>query len=323
MLAPAPIAWRLALPIRQRLAVIAIFGLGTAVCIAGALRTKYVFDSEKYSYDEQWDGYPLWILLTVEIDVGIICASAPALRPFIARHLPKVFGSSNGWSSYTIKKSPGPGRRQPRSVILPHGSPGIGFPSDISRDEQINDDDQYVSLSSSPKSAPKTNIHSRSSSLESGPLPSRQRVENLWKSRKDNGDTDRKHGMPLASIPRGSTKKSSSISMPSGLSSNNSSQQTSSSTDAFHGTTTITTVTAGAPPKRDAPSNSSFPRTVRTPIDDELEHRGRVVIRGFDRNLESPDLDIEQGGGSGSWRTDDEGGYEDGSAPLRPYGNWR
>lgn len=42
------------------------------------------------SFDEQWEGYPLWIATTVEIDIGIICASAPALRPLISKYMPKL-----------------------------------------------------------------------------------------------------------------------------------------------------------------------------------------------------------------------------------------
>ncbi|PGH02330.1 hypothetical protein AJ79_07670 [Helicocarpus griseus UAMH5409] len=92
MLIPVPIAWQLRLPMRQRLAVIGIFCLGGVVVLASCVKTKYVVTAMR-SYDEQYDAYPLWIMSIVEIDVGIICASAPALRPLISRYAPKVFGS--------------------------------------------------------------------------------------------------------------------------------------------------------------------------------------------------------------------------------------
>ena len=99
MLVPVPIIWQLTLPKRQRLAVIAIFGLGSVVCAAGALKTNYVQTGIGESYDEQWDVYPLWILTAVEADVGLICASAPALKPLVVRYLPHVFGPQSTWLS--------------------------------------------------------------------------------------------------------------------------------------------------------------------------------------------------------------------------------
>ncbi|KAK2801824.1 hypothetical protein FQN50_007569 [Emmonsiellopsis sp. PD_5] len=95
MLVPMPIAWQLKLPMRQRLAVIGIFCLGAAVVLAASVKTKYLVSAMGKSYDEQWDAYPLWIMGIVELDVGIICASAPALRPLISRYMPNVFGSMN------------------------------------------------------------------------------------------------------------------------------------------------------------------------------------------------------------------------------------
>ncbi|PGH31228.1 hypothetical protein GX50_06013 [[Emmonsia] crescens] len=93
MLLPIPIAWQLRLPIRQRLAVIGIFCLGAIVVVASCIKTRYIVSAIGESYDEQFDAYPLWIMSIVEIDLGIICASAPALRPLVSRYMPKVFGS--------------------------------------------------------------------------------------------------------------------------------------------------------------------------------------------------------------------------------------
>lgn len=116
MLVPIPIIWQLSLPKRQRLAVIAIFGLGFVVCVAGALKTHYVHTGIGESYDEQWDVYPLWILTIVEADVGLICASAPALKPFVGRYLPQVFGPQSAWTS----------RHSARGREFPMSSPTSG-----------------------------------------------------------------------------------------------------------------------------------------------------------------------------------------------------
>ena len=105
VLLPIPLAWNLRLPLRQRLAVIATFGLGAAVVVVSALKTKYLVSSVRDSYDEQWDAYPLWICGIIELDVSLICASAPALRPLVIRYFPDALGTIR--SSYRKSTPPG------------------------------------------------------------------------------------------------------------------------------------------------------------------------------------------------------------------------
>ncbi|KAJ5628661.1 hypothetical protein N7490_010889 [Penicillium lividum] len=91
---PMPLIWRLKLPARQRLAVISIFGLGVVVNVAGSVRTVYVWKSQKASYDQTWQGWPILVAAVVEISLGLICSSAPALRPLIATFLPRLLQST-------------------------------------------------------------------------------------------------------------------------------------------------------------------------------------------------------------------------------------
>ncbi|EGE86577.2 integral membrane protein [Blastomyces dermatitidis ATCC 18188] len=124
MLVPIPIGWQLQLPISQRLAVIAIFCVGAIVVAASCVKTGYIVTAMGESYDEQFDAYPLWIMSIVEIDLGIICASAPALRPLISRYIPKAFG--------TMSRSRFSRRRMPlsiNSVALSDGNRYISDPS--------------------------------------------------------------------------------------------------------------------------------------------------------------------------------------------------
>ena len=63
---------------------------------------------------------PLWIATTVEIDVGIICASAPALRPFISKYFPKLLDQTFRRLS---KMHRVPGAINKQAISLPvHGS---------------------------------------------------------------------------------------------------------------------------------------------------------------------------------------------------------
>lgn len=73
------------MPSRQRIAVNFLFSLGFIVTIAGIVRTWFIYKSLILEYDQTWYAYPLWIAAAVEIDLGVICASAPVLRPLLAR----------------------------------------------------------------------------------------------------------------------------------------------------------------------------------------------------------------------------------------------
>ncbi|CAI7599221.1 unnamed protein product [Penicillium discolor] len=96
---PMPLIWSLNLPARQRLAVISIFGLGVVVNVAGCVRTVYVWKSMLTGYDGTWLGWPGLITAAVELSLGLICSSAPALRPLIAAFLPRLLSSTRNISS--------------------------------------------------------------------------------------------------------------------------------------------------------------------------------------------------------------------------------
>jgi hypothetical protein len=70
---PIPLVMRLQMPLRQRISVSLLFGLGFVVIVAGTVRTYYIWKGLMASYDETWYAYPLWICAAVEIDVGVVC----------------------------------------------------------------------------------------------------------------------------------------------------------------------------------------------------------------------------------------------------------
>ncbi|KAH9863176.1 hypothetical protein IAQ61_009453 [Plenodomus lingam] len=82
---PMPLVIGLHMPRRQRIAVAILFGLGMIVTVAGIVRTWYIYISLVKSSDQTWYAYPLWIAAAVEIDLGVICASAPVLRPLLSK----------------------------------------------------------------------------------------------------------------------------------------------------------------------------------------------------------------------------------------------
>ncbi|CAG8214702.1 unnamed protein product [Penicillium salamii] len=103
---PMPLIWSLDLPTLHRLAVISIFAVGVIVNVAGTVRTVYVWECMVVTYDATWMGWPILIASTVEISLGLICSSAPALRPLAAAFLPRLRNSTrNISSSYHRKRS--------------------------------------------------------------------------------------------------------------------------------------------------------------------------------------------------------------------------
>ena len=107
---PMPMIWKLQLPLRQRLAVFSIFGLGCLVCLSAIARV-YIDDlALRRTYDITWWVWPECLVTTLEIDIGVvrqwyeitvflhsdnkqICASLPALRPLFARIWPRLLES--------------------------------------------------------------------------------------------------------------------------------------------------------------------------------------------------------------------------------------
>jgi hypothetical protein len=73
------------------------------VCVAGALRLYYSIITDK-SPDTPWEGFYLWTWESIEINLGIVCASAPCLKSLITRLVPKLFSShpSSDFPSFSM-----------------------------------------------------------------------------------------------------------------------------------------------------------------------------------------------------------------------------
>ncbi|KAH6706333.1 hypothetical protein BKA61DRAFT_558837 [Leptodontidium sp. MPI-SDFR-AT-0119] len=106
LLLPIPMLWNLHMPMRQKAGLIGVFMAGSFVCIVSIIRLKYLFPLLK-NPDITWAVVPALVWCTIEIDVGIICACLPTLKPVLRRHFPILLGSSGRVSSRT----PQSGRR--------------------------------------------------------------------------------------------------------------------------------------------------------------------------------------------------------------------
>ncbi|KAE9975489.1 hypothetical protein EG328_003148 [Venturia inaequalis] len=82
---PMPLVLQLNLPRRSEIGVLVGFCLGFIVSIAAAFRTYYWYQAFIVSYDLTWEAYPLWIASSVEVNIGMICACAPAIRVLVQK----------------------------------------------------------------------------------------------------------------------------------------------------------------------------------------------------------------------------------------------
>jgi len=76
---------KLKMPLKQRLIVCLLLGLGIIVTAAGVVRTYFIWKALIDTYDMTWFAYPLWICAAVEIDLAVLCACAPTLRPLVLK----------------------------------------------------------------------------------------------------------------------------------------------------------------------------------------------------------------------------------------------
>ncbi|KAF2036233.1 hypothetical protein EK21DRAFT_106337 [Setomelanomma holmii] len=93
-LLPVPLIWRLQLNIRTKFSLIAILSLGLFACVAGIMKATYnktiLTDIRRFIHDR----YSMWNF--IELDIGIIAASPPALKPLSGRFLDVARGLASG-----------------------------------------------------------------------------------------------------------------------------------------------------------------------------------------------------------------------------------
>lgn len=110
LMLPLPIIWRLELPLKQKMAVAGIFGLGFLLVLLPALLCSCDIRSLQFSTciiailrisvtsakvkDLSWENSNIVAWTTAEVMTGVIIASLSTLRPLIGRYVP-------GWATQT------------------------------------------------------------------------------------------------------------------------------------------------------------------------------------------------------------------------------
>ncbi|KAK8088804.1 hypothetical protein PG997_003765 [Apiospora hydei] len=89
------------------------FSAGFLASIAGIVRVYFTaITVNDPNFDRTWNSWANWIASTVELGLGIICASIPAIKPFFAYYLPVVIETtrrrSHRQTAWVIKDEPEP-----------------------------------------------------------------------------------------------------------------------------------------------------------------------------------------------------------------------
>ncbi|TKX22297.1 hypothetical protein C1H76_5587 [Elsinoe australis] len=93
-LLPMPALKQLQLPKKQKIGLMLVFALGGFVCLTSILRLRALHDVTK-STDLTWENGPIAYWSSVEVNVGIICASLPTLKAFAMKFMPHLLNNSS------------------------------------------------------------------------------------------------------------------------------------------------------------------------------------------------------------------------------------
>ena len=73
---PIPVVISLRMPLKERLGVIVLLGIGSCAVVAAAAKTYYVYVALIGSWDQTWWTVPIWITAIVEANVIIVSSEA-------------------------------------------------------------------------------------------------------------------------------------------------------------------------------------------------------------------------------------------------------
>ncbi|KAI9673654.1 MAG: hypothetical protein M1817_002291 [Caeruleum heppii] len=84
--------WKLQLPRKQKWGLSAIFAVGSFACVTTIIRLDLaVHVLRNPNPDFTWEGTKPAVWGAIELNLGICCACAPMLKPFLRHHFPRIF----------------------------------------------------------------------------------------------------------------------------------------------------------------------------------------------------------------------------------------
>ncbi|KAK2041428.1 hypothetical protein LZ31DRAFT_586497 [Colletotrichum somersetense] len=107
LILPVGIVMKVQLPLKKRLAVVGMLGLGAAVCVISVTRVLATFaiaeEYGKHPKDVMYYTTPVFFWTNIELSLAIICACLPTLRPIWVHFFPEP--TSTGRDSYNYGSS--------------------------------------------------------------------------------------------------------------------------------------------------------------------------------------------------------------------------
>ncbi|KAK6505891.1 hypothetical protein TWF481_007780 [Arthrobotrys musiformis] len=141
-----------------------IFGLGLFVCVVSILRLHALITLEP-SQDPTWDQAATTCWSSIELNIAIICASLPTLRPVVGKVFPSLLGSTNAYgNSYPRQGSERlGGQRSKAGAIISTDNKSISLQRSVVREEIDLDDIEsggphFETIRQNPSSESKHNL---------------------------------------------------------------------------------------------------------------------------------------------------------------------
>jgi len=101
---PIRAIWKLQIPVQQRIALLGILTIGWFVCVVSLLRLHYLIVFAGHMDDTTWYSSSLAYWSSIEMNLSIVCASLPALKPLFVKLIPG-FASHKASQGYEISSS--------------------------------------------------------------------------------------------------------------------------------------------------------------------------------------------------------------------------
>lgn len=96
---PVRTIWALQIPKQQKIALVSILTIGWFVCVVSILRLHSLIMLAAHPDDFTWYGAATAYWSSIEMNLAIVCASLPALKPLIVKLIPG-FATSYGSRNY-------------------------------------------------------------------------------------------------------------------------------------------------------------------------------------------------------------------------------
>jgi hypothetical protein len=107
---PIPVLNSLQLPRRQKYGLMLVFAVGLFVVITSILRLHSLY-VVSVATDITWDNVGAATWSSIELNIGIICACLPTLRPLLIRVFPRLIDSTRGIISGTARPGTMPSKQ--------------------------------------------------------------------------------------------------------------------------------------------------------------------------------------------------------------------